>query len=85
MRPGPGRIAPGAAPGGLVLHAYSIAGELLRVSILANVDEAEDRATVDATAIVRDPRSAAGVILVIFDGDTGDRWGAAWQRRIGPE
>ena len=73
MRPGPESIAADTCPDGLVLHAYSLRGELLRESCVLPSD-ADRKASDDALSIAADPRAAPGVILVVYDGDSGDRW-----------
>ena len=93
-RPGPDRIAPGTNPGGLVCHTYALAdGGLILVSKMGpGLDMAERQAVADAMHVVEDPRAMAhGVVLVVYDGDTGKRWTTAdtWPaivaRSYGPE
>jgi len=76
-RPGPERIEPGGYPDGLVVHAYSMAGELLRVDRIRDVAEAAERAELDARAVLEDPRARDGVQLVVYDGDSGELFAMA--------
>jgi hypothetical protein len=64
IRPGPDTIETGLAPGGLVFHAYDLAGRLL------NSD-----AVIGPVSQVMSVGPAAGpVVLVVYDGDTGRRF-----------
>jgi hypothetical protein len=69
-RPGPVRLLPGLAPGGLVVRVYTLADEMLL----------EDRLTIDMDLEERAERSASFVAaltdecyIVVYDGDTGER------------
>lgn len=76
VRPGPLSIAPGAIPGGVVVHVYEVpTGRLLHVThaaVDANVAQLADH---DADVVgQRIAPDAAGVCLVSYDGDTGERF-----------
>lgn len=76
-RPGPSKIDAGRAPGGVVIHIYNRAGELLVESAVAPHDDVRTRAERDADLVI----AATGELdtcLVAFDGDSGERmpWGA---------
>jgi hypothetical protein len=75
IRPGPDAIAPGAHPGGIVLHVYSATAPpvLLITRRYSPADPIEDRAALDAAAIDA-LDGVAAVCLVAFDGDTGERY-----------
>lgn len=72
FRPGPESIEPGRAPGGLVVHVYDLTGALLLERPLRNTAEAEATAAEDGQAVA-DAAAGCDVIMVIFDGDTGER------------
>ena len=78
IRPGPDRIAPGACPGGVVLHVYSATTPpvLLITRRYHPADPIETRAAADAAVIDALPGVNA-VCLVGFDGDSGARFNAA--------
>jgi hypothetical protein len=81
IHPGPTWIDPSTAPGGIVLHCYSVPDQqLLFVQALcagADVDEVgveafvEQRATQGAE--LAEAAGAVNVCLVAYDGDTGER------------
>jgi len=75
MRPGPERLAPGLAPGGVVVHVYDRQGVLLLVRSLRDHAEAQIKAAADALAVFARARTG-DVCLVVFDGDTGPRQAA---------
>lgn len=73
MRPGPASIPAGEAPEGVVVHVYDLAGVLVTTSHLTpdtDIDVAAECAAVQADTVV-----AAGepVVMVAYDGDTGQR------------
>lgn len=78
VRPGPARIAPGAAPGGVVVHGYSVPGDRLIFTQAIPASWSEDEADLAARwnfeEAMADP--ADGVCLVGYDGDSGVRM--AW-------
>jgi hypothetical protein len=67
IRPGPDAIAPGLAPGGLVFHAYDLAGGYLNSHAVTTAPSG------DADVMSVDP-DAGPVVLVVYDGDTGIRF-----------
>ena len=73
VRPGPDSIDPATAPGGIVMHLYSVPDEdLLLVQYLtpgADIDLAAEQGG-DLAAV-----HAGDVCLVAYDGDTGQRLG----------
>jgi hypothetical protein len=75
--PGPAAIDPGAAPGGFVVHGYRIPdGALVFTQQLTpqlTNDNVQVMAEQGADTTLAD--APAGVVLVFYDGDTGDR---AW-------
>jgi len=73
-RPGPSKVLPNLAPGGVVIRVYSLAGQLLTESRLG--PDADLYA--DAERAVNElPPDIEGTVLVVYDGDTGFRWGPA--------
>ena len=77
IRPGPMGVAPGLCPGGVVVHVYSVPGEVLICEQrLHPGSDVEVAATVAAQlADGYGPRTC----LVAYDGDTGERMTAeAW-------
>jgi hypothetical protein len=75
-RPGPARILPDQAPGGVVVHVYAIpTEELLTTSVIPlerlAVAGAVERAA-EAAAEVAAQR-ATSTCLVAYDGDSGER------------
>lgn len=78
LRPGPEAIEPDRAPGGVVLHAYSVPDGALLVERLMPASmpiEAQEQAARDDAAWTG-LASRDGVCLVAYDGDTGARWDA---------
>lgn len=83
FRPGPRRMPPGRAPGGVVFQVYSQRGHLLAERMLTPGVDADAAATRDAQ-IVADLGPRADVVWVAFDGDTGERWTTdEWRRFLG--
>lgn len=77
-RPGPPWIERNTAPGGIVLHVYVLEGphmipRLLLVRPLVNADAAEASAPADGELVARMIASDAPIVLVVYDGDTGER------------
>jgi hypothetical protein len=81
IRPGPERIAPGTAPGGVVMHVYRLSGGLIlerRIPALATCDAAvEDAATADALRAAQVTAAGEPIIIVSYDGDDGMRYTVA--------
>lgn len=82
MRPGPPSISPSSAPGGVVVHVYSVPSErLLLVQLIGPGDDVDHAATVAAgqamtLAQLEHEPDADGLCLVAYDGDDGSRM--AW-------
>ena len=75
-RPGPERVAPGLAPGGLVVHIYGEHGQRVAEQRLAGdvTDEDLDRlADVTAAATTAALAEGEACCVVTYDGDTGER------------
>lgn len=71
--PGPDRIPSNQAPGGVVIHHYSATEpprllSVVRLSALADDIDRQADAALDEIGDVN-----AGICLVAYDGDTGDR------------
>lgn len=83
--PGPASILPGMAPGGVVIHGYSVPGERLLFVQAIPADgsvDVSDAALRGAEQALCDPEP--GTCLVAYDGDTGARFGADdWVDDIG--
>jgi hypothetical protein len=77
IRPGPPWIEPGAAPGGLVVYCYTAtvpAVMLFRSELVPDDEGAIERAaTADADFVAALLSADQAVVLVIYDGDTGER------------
>jgi hypothetical protein len=73
-RPGPERLAPGLAPGGVIVHVYNLAGECLLESRMIPGDLIEAQAEADADRVAE--LAAGDVVLVAYDGDDGARYSA---------
>jgi hypothetical protein len=72
-RPGPASIDPATAPGGIVMHCYSVPDEeLLLVQYLTPDCDIEAVATAGGDVAAA---HEGNVCLVAFDGDTGLRLG----------
>jgi hypothetical protein len=67
---GPSAIEPNSAPGGLVLRIYGLDGRLISESALRS-GESPGSPTALTEAV---PRSRKTVALVLYDGDTGERY-----------
>lgn len=73
-RPGPETIRPNARPGGVVIHVWEVdTDRLLVVQHIGVSDDVEGLA--ETAALVTDSITAPGaaVVLVAYDGDTGER------------
>lgn len=71
ITPGPASIDPDTAPGGLVVHAYRIPDAALVFTQRMLDASVYDHA--DAVGHTTFTDAPAGVVLVYYDGDTGDR------------
>jgi hypothetical protein len=81
VRPGPERIPPAQAPDGMVFRVYDQTGALLVDRALRPGDPIGQFAVADAVATVKADRSA--VVLVAYDGDSGERLTPeVWQRLL---
>lgn len=83
VRPGPARIEPNQAPGGLVIHVYAVdryAGRCILIveRRLRNYADALEHAAADADAVFN---AGEECVLVIYDGDTGIR-GTPYERDV---
>lgn len=80
IMPGPSSIDPDTAPGGLVVHAYRVPDAVLVFTqrlfgefVETVPDYVEIAAAANADTALLD--APCGVVLVFYDGDTGER---AW-------
>lgn len=75
-RPGPESIDPKKAPGGIVMHAYSVPdGTLLLERLMpAHITDEDLDASARDDAAWTSLTARDGVCLVAYDGDTGERW-----------
>lgn len=71
IRPGPKSIERLACPGGIVIHVYNLAGELLLESRVSSYEDAEGKADNDGAFVAA--IEPGDVCIVTFDGDTGER------------
>ena len=85
VRPGPARIDPGEAVGGIVVHIYAVPScDLLHVGRLPGSvppDRVVDLIVDDVDIAMRKCEAYDEVCIVMFDGDTGDRlshWPTSW-------
>lgn len=75
-RPGPGRVPPGLAPGGLVLHIYGERGQRITEQRLpatladGDIDGLAVRAAEAVRAALAEGEACC---IVAYDGDSGDR------------
>lgn len=80
IRPGPPAILPASAPGGVVIHVYSVpAADLLLVQHFpfgAPVDKAAESAA--DYVLGRIEPGQVGTCLVAYDGDSGERMAWPW-------
>jgi hypothetical protein len=74
FRPGPDRITPGTASGGVVLRVYKRNGTMLVERPLRAVDQAAAEADAAKTLEAFTPGDPVELCLVCYDGDTGARW-----------
>lgn len=89
VRPGPHKLPPGRAPGGVVLRLYGTRYERLLTERIMPGGADDEAVEADATAAAEmvNERLAPdeGVVIVVYDGDSGRRWrpeelGEDWQR-----
>jgi hypothetical protein len=81
MRPGPERIPPAQAPDGMVFRVYDQTGALLIDRALRPGAPIADLAEIDATK-TKEARPER-VVLVAYDGDSGERLSPeGWQRAL---
>ncbi len=73
IRPGPPSIPNGTAPGGVVIHVYDTAGVLLTASFLTPGDDVDADAERAGRQVDALRRADIPVVLVAYDGDTGER------------
>lgn len=75
IRPGPPSIAPLSAPGGLVVHVYTAERhpQLVHTGTIDNESEAFLTGEQAAAIVLRLGGHGAQVIIVVYDGDTGER------------
>lgn len=72
ITPGPAEIDPGAAPGGVVMHAYRVPDAALVNTVRLTIGEdLKLMATECDDANLTD--EDVGVVMVFYDGDTGQR------------
>ena len=70
----PPSIAPNQAPGGVVVQVYRLCdGKLLSIRPLLDMESASDGALEDAPAIVALGLGEGDVVMVAYDGDSGER------------
>lgn len=74
-RPGPAAIDPGGAPGGLVVCMYTLDGECLAEDCILPGDDIKTRATASAEFVDALLEPDEPFVIVVYDGDTGKRWG----------
>lgn len=69
---------PSRCPGGIVIHIYSVVtGELMLEQKLLDPEMSELYAYSGMHAIQEDVRGSEGLVLIGFDGDTGEQLGGA--------
>ena len=72
IRPGPAAIPPHSVPGGIMLHVYSVPdGECI---LIRGMDDFASEDEVESDAVFAGTVTDGGVCIVVFDGDTGERW-----------
>lgn len=72
-RPGPERLPAHVVPGGVVLHVYDARGTRLLARTLTADDDPAAAGVLDAEAVTALAVAFGPVVLVVFDGDTGER------------
>jgi len=86
IRPGPNRLPAHLAPGGLVLRVYDTAGGGLVLERFLTPDELNLTPMAEADAAFTSAVIHGDPCLVVYDGDTGDRWhNADYLRMLGFE
>lgn len=75
-RPGPESIPPGTAPGGVVVHVYTLDDVLVLTSYLAPSADVMDVARRDRDKVDLLTGAGVPVVLVAYDGDSGTRYTA---------
>jgi hypothetical protein len=79
IRPGPDRIGPGAAPGGLVVHIYDTRdASLVTFAPIALSGDADAIAADHAHDVGKLLPPGVDVCVVFYDGDTGQRMVPPW-------
>ncbi len=73
FRPGPSRLPPGQAPGGMIFRVYNEREVMLVDRVLLPGDSCES-ARDDAITTLEALPAGGEVYLVAYDGDTGRRW-----------
>jgi hypothetical protein len=76
-RPGPARLPPAQAPGGVILRVYNRRGTMLVDRPLRPGEAWQgtcDLAKDDAIATLESGAGPGDICLVAYDGDTGVRW-----------
>lgn len=85
--PGPPRLPPGQAPGGVVFRIYNRAGTVLVERVLRPGDDTAESAGADVIATLEalPAEGESSICLVCYDGDTGLRWTPEDWEEIGME
>ncbi len=73
IRPGPERIDPDQAPGGIVVQLYGTNDSRLLLERALNNEKTAVLAEGDAVAVAIQLRPGEAICVVTFDGDTGER------------
>jgi len=82
IRPGPPWIERNAAPGGLVLHVYALTNLaersgmpvlVLKRPLLEVSDDTVNAAIDDGDLVRRLVATTSPIVIVVYDGDTGER------------
>jgi hypothetical protein len=85
IRPGPDRIDAHCAPHGLVICTYDLNGECLTEDELVPGSDIEASAREAAEFLTAILTNEEAVVIVVYDGDTGERWSEDDWRRFGLE
>lgn len=84
IRPGPVRLLPGIVPGGIVVHTYNSTGQRLTESRIDATTPIAADAVAAAVQAKLNTREGEPVVIVVYDGDTGERWDYDdWMRATG--
>ena len=70
-------MQPGRVPGGLIVHTYDAEGRLLVEHLVDGFGPGVGSMIRDADRVVDAIAAGHGIALVVWDGDTGERWGTA--------